>query len=105
MRPQEAVPLSDRRRLRYALTLVLLHSERELTVPELEAAALANGCTLDVRPAKAVSDALRTEVTKGRVVRVGWGRYRPGTVPRSTQWWLRACLAEDDRLRSTRGSG
>jgi hypothetical protein len=39
---------------------------------------------LTSRASKTISDALRWEVKRGRVVRLGQGRYGPGTMPRST---------------------
>ena len=96
MRPEEAAPLDASRRIRYVLTLHLLSSEREVELPELVEVATRAGCRFPGRPGKVVSDALRWEVRRGRVVRSGRGRYRAGRMPRSTEWWLRACLAADD---------
>jgi hypothetical protein len=81
--------------LRYVLVLTLLDRREVLTVPELVAAVEAAGGRLDEdRPGKQVADALRWEVTKGRVRRAGRGRYTAGHVPRSTQWYFRRRVAE-----------
>ncbi len=41
------------------------------------------------RPGKAVSDVLRSELYKGRVERIGRGRYRVATMPRTTRFRIR----------------
>jgi hypothetical protein len=76
--------------VRYLLVLTLLERGEVLTVGELVDALEAAGARLDEDgPRKQVADAIRWEVAKGRVRRVGWGRYAPGTVPRATQWFMR----------------
>lgn len=40
------------------------------------------------RPSKTVSDALRTEVRRGRVRRLRRGHYGPGAMPRSTEHYI-----------------
>ncbi|HEY9558195.1 MAG TPA: hypothetical protein VIR58_15770 [Acidimicrobiales bacterium] len=77
------------RELRYTLTIVLADVRRTLTVPELLDALNRLGMTAAGRPAKTISDALRWEVRKGRVVQPARGRYRTGRIPRSTLWWTR----------------
>lgn len=37
---------------------------------------------------KAVADALRWELRKGRVSKPAWGRYRIGPMPKSTRGWI-----------------
>ncbi len=49
----------------------------------------AAGFALDDAPSRMVSNLLRTEVARGRVRRVGWGRYGPGTIPGSTRRRIR----------------
>jgi hypothetical protein len=71
--------------LRYALVAVLLESRRERSVRELVVALERDGFALAGRPSKAVADALRWEVRRGRAVRVGRGRYRAGYVAKSTR--------------------
>lgn len=73
--------------LRYVLTLYL----REVgtaSVSELVIALERDGYEVAGRPSKVVSDALRWEIGKGRVIRVGRGRYQTGTIPRSTLGWI-----------------
>jgi hypothetical protein len=81
--------------LRYLLTLHLFDAG-ESTIGDLVAAVGRQGFRLDGRPSKTVSDALRWELRRGRVVRRGRGRYAPGVMPRQTQSWMR------QRLRSLR---
>lgn len=77
------------RDLRYVLTVVLLDQRRALTIVELVGALDAMGLAVRGRASKTIADALRWEIRRGRVRRAGRGRYRTGTIPRSTQWWLR----------------
>lgn len=87
-------PALSGRELRYLLTVELHHATRPLTVPELIALVERDGLRVAGRPSKTVSDALRWEVGKGRVVKVGRSTYRQGTMPRSTAWWIRQHLRE-----------
>lgn len=73
--------------LRYRLSLEIRQAG-ELTVAELVRRLAADGCTLEGRPSKVISDALRWEAAHGRVIRVARGRYRTGRIPRSTRWWM-----------------
>lgn len=98
MHPREAPPLTDARRLRYVLCVALLDAREPRSVAQLIGVAEAAGCLLPGRPSKVVSDALRWEVRIGRVVRIGRSQYAMGSMPRSTEWWLRARL-EDDKAR------
>jgi hypothetical protein len=77
--------------LRYVLTLRLMQVGMQ-TVDELVSAVRGAGFEMGGRPSKAVSDALRWEIARGRVVRLGRGRYGPGTVPRSTRYWIRSSV-------------
>jgi len=79
--------------LRYVLAVQLFDGGGSRTVHELLAALAASGFFPPGRASKAVSDALRWEVRKGRVVRLGRGVYGPGVMPRSTQWWIRNRIA------------
>lgn len=69
--------------LRHLLTWHL-HQHRSLTVRQLVALLEGGGFTTLGRPSKSISDALRWEVARGRVIRVGRGRYVAGHIPRST---------------------
>jgi hypothetical protein len=70
--------------LRYTLTR-LLQLCGPSTVDELIVALRQWGFTVDGRPSKTVSDALRWERRLGRVRRIGRGRYRAGEMPRGTE--------------------
>ena len=75
--------------LRSVLVVVLLDAASPRTVSDLVEALRGAGFDLGARPGKAVSDALRWEVRRGRVVRLGRGRYGPGSMPKSTAWDIR----------------
>ena len=69
--------------LRYVLT-AYIHERGQLGVADLAALLRLDGFELDGRPSKAISDALRWERRRGRVIRIGRGRYAPGLMPRQT---------------------
>ena len=71
--------------LRYALTLYLLQ-HGPTTVDELIKAMTWQGFNFGGRASKQVSDALRWERRRGRVRRLARGLYRPGYVPRATEY-------------------
>jgi len=75
--------------LRYLLISHLVEGRGILTVRELAARVESEGFTLRGRATKTVSDALRWEVRRGRVVRHGRGLYGPGSVPRETKSRIR----------------
>jgi len=60
-----------------------------MTIPEIVAELEAFGLPIPGRSSKTISDALRWEVRKGRVVRLERSRYQTGSMPRSTEWWIR----------------
>ena len=70
--------------LRYALVR-LIQLTGPASVPELVSGLEQWGFTVDGRPSKTVSDALRWERRRGRVMRRGRGRYSAGSMPRSTE--------------------
>ena len=70
--------------LRYVLTRIL-QLRGPSTIAEVVAELHRWGFTVAGRPSKTVSDALRWEIGRGRVFRVGRGRYREGWAPRSTE--------------------
>lgn len=74
--------------LRYLLTSYL-HDRGPLSVAELARLLDVDGFVVWGRPSKVVSDALRWEVRRGRVVRLGRGRYAPGRMPRGTAYRIR----------------
>ena len=70
-----------------SLRFVLVEQIREngtMTVAEMVEALSELGYHISGRPSKVISDALRWERARGRVVRVRRGVYRSGTAPRST---------------------
>ena len=72
-----------------------LLADGPLTVAELVERLDADGIRLLGRPGKVVSDSLRWEVGRRRVVRVGRGRYAPGVVPRQTLSRMRSVVAAE----------
>ena len=94
------------RDLRYLLT-ILLHRHGPLTVARLVTLLEAEGFAVRGRPSKEVSDALRWEIGRKRVVRLGRGRYAPGVMPPSTarrihRHVLRLASGEPRGLRPSR---
>lgn len=86
--PTPEHPLAIRSTLLRSVLLVELDDAAglEVTVKQLCAALERRGFTVRGRPSKVVSDALRVELVKGRAYRTGRGRYRIGTLPRTTRW-------------------
>jgi hypothetical protein len=74
--------------LRHLLTWYI-HQHGTLTVRQMDALLHADGFTTLARASKVISDALRWEVGRGRVVRTGWGRYTAGQIPRATAYRIR----------------
>ncbi|HEX4867362.1 MAG TPA: hypothetical protein VFV32_07015 [Acidimicrobiales bacterium] len=74
--------------LRHLLTWHI-HQHGTLTVRQLIGLLETDGFSTLGRPSKAVSDALRWEVGRGRIVRMGRGRYAAGRVPRTTAGRIR----------------
>ncbi|MGV1088966.1 MAG: hypothetical protein ACOYBX_13370 [Mycobacterium sp.] len=70
--------------LRYVLVRLIQLME-PVTIPELLGTLREWGFTVEGRPAKTVSDALRWEQRRDRVRRRGRGLYRAGCVPRGTE--------------------
>lgn len=77
---------------RYVLTDLLMQ-RGSMKVAELTAALDRAGFVLRGRPTKVVSDALRWEIARGRVIRQGWGTYGPGRIPSSTSSRIRHRIA------------
>lgn len=71
--------------LRAFLTLQMLDLGGPVRVRDLVAAVDSHGFTVAGRASKVISDSLRWEIVRGRVVRLGRGVYRAvGRVPRTT---------------------
>lgn len=79
--------------LRYALTMYL-HQHGPQSVADLVDALEYQGFVFADRPSKAVSDALRWEIARGRVCRRGRGRYAPLEMPRSTEYRIHQRVLE-----------
>ena len=83
------------RDLRHACLVVLARSPA-LTITELQMELAAAGFTVaGDDPHKVLSDRLRYEVGRGRIRRVGWGRYAIDRVAPTSAWrmqqrWYRA---------------
>lgn len=88
--PSAAHPRSvGSRELRYLAVAELIESGRPMTAMELAATIQARGLAIRaLKPNKAVSDALRWEVAKGRVVKPARGVFVAGRMPRSTKSWI-----------------
>lgn len=71
--------------LRYLVTAYLF-DHGPATVEELVDALAYHGFCTAGRASKAISDALRWEIAHDRVIRFRRGRYRPGSMPRSTEY-------------------
>jgi hypothetical protein len=69
---------------RYLVTL-LIERGGSATVAELRAHLEADGFRGDGRASRTIPDAFRAELRRGRVVRVGYGRYAVGHLPRTTK--------------------
>ncbi|WP_297729103.1 hypothetical protein [Mycobacterium sp.] len=70
--------------LRYVLTMHLAHNG-PATIAEMVDALNAQGFCVPGRASKVISDALRWEMGRDRVRRVGRGRYGPSYIPRGTE--------------------
>jgi len=80
----------DHLELRYVLTdLVAGTPGRVWTVAELARTVEGAGFRIPGRSSKTVSDLLRTEVARGRLHRVGRGRYVVGSIPGATRRRIR----------------
>ena len=73
-------------KLRYAIVAALIAARRPMSVEELLESFERRGLTVrSSYPAKAVADAVRWEIRRGRVARVRRGVYAAGTVAPSTR--------------------
>lgn len=80
----DGVPLLRGRALRFVLVDELMAHQRGMTVAEMVQAVARHGYDLGGRASKIISDALRWETRRGRVIRLGRGRYRFSHAARST---------------------
>ncbi|GJM38174.1 MAG: hypothetical protein DHS20C19_15410 [Acidimicrobiales bacterium] len=72
--------------LRYALLDVMHGVAQPASIDEIVRAIEGLGVEIPARKGKWVSDALRTEHKKGRIIRVGRNRYVGTEIPRSTRY-------------------
>lgn len=79
--------------LRSVLVLALLRRDQPMSVAELVRAVHQAGFAPPGRPGKAVADALRWEIGRGRVHRLGRDKYRAGYVASVTRYRMRARVA------------
>ena len=77
------------RLLRYAVVVVLAEEGRTMSLQQIADALDRRGLAVVGAPRKAISDALRAELTRHRVIRVARGHYRGRPLPRSTDWSMR----------------
>lgn len=63
-----------------------------MSVAEITHALIAMGFTLPANPNKAVGDAIRWEVRKGRVRKGGRNQYGYAAAPRTTEFRMRAAV-------------
>ncbi|MGE2726783.1 hypothetical protein [Mycolicibacterium pulveris] len=73
--------------LRYVLTHNL-DGHGQASIYEMLELLAHQGFAVVGNPSKAVSDALRWELRRGRVRRIRRGVYGPGTMPRSTEYYI-----------------
>lgn len=76
--------------LRGLLTFMIHRSRSPVSVAQLVASLERQGVRTNGRSSKVISDSLRAEVARGRVVRIGRGLYGAGTMPRSTRQRIEA---------------
>ena len=79
--------------LRSVLVLALLGRDRPMAVADLVRAVEEAGFSPPGRPGKSVADALRWEVRRGRVRRMGRDKYAGGYVANVTRHRMRARVA------------
>lgn len=91
--------------LRYVLTWQLaLHGPA--TIAEMIDALEWHGFCVKGRASKVISDALRWEIGRGRVRRLGRGKYGPAGMPRSTEYRIhQRVLVLRDKARLSRKGG
>ncbi len=89
--------------LRYLAVAELAERGRTMSPLELAAVLKERGFDLGSGGNKAVADALRWEVRKGRVTKPRRGRYRIGTMPKSTRGWIVGRARRHRRLIANHG--
>lgn len=89
--------------IRYPASAELIRSGAPMSVSEPVDRLRYQGFLLPAKPSKVVSDALRWEVRKGRIIKVRRGVHRTGCIPRSTRYWVldKAAAVRSKHLGST----
>jgi hypothetical protein len=82
------------RRLRWVLLMLMNDAPAPIAVGDMVRSIERMGLVIHGRSSKAVSDALRWEIRRGRAARVGRGTYTIDHLPRSTAWWIRQQVRE-----------
>ncbi len=90
---QQPIPTHE---LRYLLVDLIDRAGQPLSIAELAAALDQLGIPVAAPANKTVSDALRRQLVRGRVVRTKRGVYGSGSMPKSTRYYIR------NRARRTR---
>ncbi len=90
---QVHVQVLSGRRLRYAVAVLLHEAQHTVTLDDLAHCLLEGGYGTAGDTRKAISDALRWELRRGRAVRIRRGHYRSRGLARSTLSWMRAQIA------------
>lgn len=80
--------------LRYAICVVLKRRDRWMSIGEIVRDIQRLGFNLPEAANKAVADAIRWEVCKGRVRKHGRGKYAYGGAPRTTEHRMRQRIRE-----------
>jgi hypothetical protein len=79
--------------LRYVIMFLLMQRGAPMSVAELVVGIDTMGFQMEGRPSKRVSDSLRSEVSRGRIRRIGRNLYTVGTIPRETRSRIRRRVA------------
>jgi len=89
------------RPLRILVVNLLLRDRRPISLGALERHLLGIGLEFDHRASKVISDALRSEVKRGRIRRVSRGHYELAHLAPTTEWrYRRMGQAVTDHLAS-----
>jgi hypothetical protein len=105
LRHRHRIPPLWGRALRFVLVNEMMAAGGPVTVAELVRFIDHAGFPIEGRASKVISDALRWEVRRGRVVRLARGVYRYRTAPRSTARRIRRFARISHRWLADVGQG